>query len=160
MNSLVTSEATKKIRSDSGLWEFMDNYRLKTDECILWSRGHYVNGYGSVTYNGRKTRVHRLSLALTVGDNEKMYALHSCGNRNCYNPKHLRWGNQRENMQDKKLDGTERFGENHPVAKLKEEDVLHILSDTRTNREIADFYGVSIDNIRLIKKRRTWKHLN
>jgi hypothetical protein len=61
------------------------------DEC--WPCGtHYTRFKG--VYK------HQIACAYKHGIVDGMFALHSCDNPPCCNPKHLRWGTQQENVQD------------------------------------------------------------
>lgn len=83
-----------------------------TDECILWSFGHTLNGYGNVKFQGRTRSAHRVALILTTGiDPPDMDAAHGpCHAPSCINPRHLSWKTSQENCHDKKRDGTVRTG--------------------------------------------------
>ena len=57
---------------------------------------------------------------------------------------------------------SDKRGEKTHLAKLKNNDVLEIrrLSGIgRTNKSIAEEFGVSTDNIKCIIKRKTWRHI-
>lgn len=54
---------------------------------------------------------------------------------------------------------TGMVGQNNHSAKLAPEKVKAILSDTRTNTQIAKDYGVSRTAVYLIKTRRKWAHV-
>jgi hypothetical protein len=101
----------------------------------------------------------------------------------------LRWATCSENMQDKRQHGTaplgdrngarlypERLargakngkhtrpektprGERHGCARLTTQQVIAIRSDTRSERKIAEVYGVTRGAITGIKRRKTWGHV-
>ena len=52
-----------------------------------------------------------------------------------------------------------KCGENHPKAKLSNEDVLWIRRSNLTNKTIALMYNVSVSCIKHIKAGRSWKQL-
>jgi hypothetical protein len=51
------------------------------------------------------------------------------------------------------------YGENAGNTKLKTSDVLKIRSSLKPARELSKIFGVTDVHIRLIKRRKTWKHL-
>lgn len=70
--------------------------------CWKWLGAKDTKGYGQLRVDGRNKLATHVSLELN-GLPRPFYgafALHSCDNPECTNPKHLRWGTQKENMQD------------------------------------------------------------
>jgi len=132
---------------------------IVTEDC--WFYTGFVNqaGYGIVSIDYVRYYTHRLSLQKSLGRQiaDNMYALHSCRNRNCCNPTHLREGTPAENMLDKIKDGTSLKGELNPRAKLTLEQVVLIRNDERTCSKIATEYNVSKSLIKQIKKNKIWK---
>lgn len=75
------------------------------DDCWLWTEAVFSNGYGRFKRNYRSLRAHRVALEafkgpLPVG---KPFALHTCNERKCVNPKHLYWGDHQDNMRDRRV---------------------------------------------------------
>lgn len=130
----------------------------KGDACIEWPFSKFYYGYGSVRINGRAYGAHRAVCERAVGPapSEEHQAAHSCGNRLCCNPKHLRWATRSENMADKLIHDTHTRGERSPQTKLTREDVIAIRADARVLREIAADFGVSQQHVWLIKAGRKW----
>lgn len=63
----------------------------KTDECWDWTGGMTTAGYGLVEFNRQKWFVHRLVYHLLVGPiPEGRQIDHTCQNRHCVNPAHMR----------------------------------------------------------------------
>lgn len=132
--------------------------------CWDWAGALDGSGYGQffvteVKGSRRGVKAHRLSLEKKIGrslggsGSEKEYALHSCDNRKCVNPDHLRVGTQAENTQDM-LDRGRQF------RKLTDDEVTALKRDRQAGmlqREIAEKYGVSQSTVSEIengKKRR------
>lgn len=102
--------------------------------------------------------LHRYSYQFHVGPiPEGKLILHSCDERSCFNPEHLRPGTDQENMEDRNRKGRQAKGERQGHAKLKNADIPKIFHDKRTHVEIAKDYGVSRATIGHIKLRRSWK---
>jgi len=109
--------------------------------------------------------------------------MHTCDNRRCCNPAHLRIGTQQDNIDDMIQKGRaapseakRRLGSAHGRAKLAEADVIEIRRlassvngsqrDQDSGRfkrtsvsELAERYGVSKGLISQILKRRIWTHV-
>ena len=136
----------------------------KTSDCWNWTAYTDKNGYGRFSVvNGKPQKAHRVSYEMHNGPiPENLFVLHSCKqNRACVNPSHLRLGTQKENMQDRKKDGTgiNLRGENHPNTSLCETDVKFIrlwLKEGYTQRMIAKAFDISQVTIKNINKGITW----
>lgn len=134
-------------------------------ECITWpfasTRGHAV-----IRLNGRLRRVCRLACEEKNGPppTPRHEAAHSCGRGHlgCVNTRHLRWATKTENMADQYEHGVRAMGERHGHAKLTEQDVRSIrrLAGEMSQRQIAERYGVSRENIRAIHHRKSWGWLD
>jgi hypothetical protein len=71
-------------------------------------------------------------------------ALHSCDNRRCVNPEHLRWGTYLDNTRDAYLRGRHK-------TQLTDEDVEAIRQDRRVYREIAEQFGCTTAAVSMIR---------
>lgn len=140
---------------------FNDSLKIDTDKCIDWIYGKTRGGYGQMRIDKKSISVHREALRIHFGSptKDKPHALHSCHNTSCFNYKHLRWGDRKENMDDKIKDGTYLFGESLPISKLNAESVKFIRENKGTLRGFAKMFGVSPSTIHSARHGDTWKNI-
>jgi hypothetical protein len=109
---------------------------------------------------GHQFMVSRLVLTTFVGPcPDGMEGCHNDGNPKNNSLGNLRWDTRKANHSDKRRHGTLPLGSRLHCSKLTEAQVLVIKSRIargESNRTLADEFGVSIDTIRHIRKRRTW----
>ena len=126
------------------------------------------HGYQRVTLckNGKVyfKSIHRLVLETFVGPCPKgMEACHNDGNPANNQLNNLRWDTHKENGKDMIRHETSPKGENHGMAKLKEQDVRMIIYIYRTRefsqREIGKMFGVTHITVRNIVNKKTWKYI-
>lgn len=70
-------------------------------QCWAWkgsTKG--TTGYGYLKFQGRRRGAHVVSWMIQNGRDTSLLILHSCDNRWCVNPSHLREGTHKENTQD------------------------------------------------------------
>jgi hypothetical protein len=97
---------------------------------------------------------------------ERGGVLHSCDNPCCWNPRHLRVGDQLDNVRDMISRGRagdyRNFGSRNGRALVTEGQVVEIRARSaagESNRELANAYGQDIWNIQNIVRRKTWRHM-
>ena len=90
---------------------FMDNVVLGQG-CWEWTGPKNEHGYGRFYFEGRNQKAHRVAYQLLIGPiptyeggKDGVMILHSCDNRLCVNPLHLRLGNAADNINDAKARG-------------------------------------------------------
>jgi len=92
-----------------------------------------------------------------------MLACHYCNNPSCCNPDHLREGSLQDNMDDKVASDRQTKGETNGNSKLTVEQVIDIRNrkktETITNQQLADTYGVKKACIAKILRREKWVHV-
>lgn len=139
---------------------------FQSDECLLWPFSSIgPNGYARAELDGRAMNAHRAvcELAHGVPQDDSLVAAHSCRNRACVNPRHLRWATVSENQADRVRDNTSNRGERCAAAHLTEVDVRNIkslLAHGQKTRIVAEKFGVHDNTVRDIKFGRTWAWLN
>ncbi len=129
-----------------------------------WKRrspGKTVRGYWKVglalEHGERTVTVHRLVLECFRGYRPQGYeARHLDGNRENNWLSNLCWGTREENAADRRRHGTQ-------TAKISADDARAILqlvsSSPLSLDEIGLMYGVSSSTVRLIRRRKVWKHI-
>lgn len=130
--------------------------------CWLWDGNWTCKGYGKFGYKGGNNLAHRASYEIHVKEiPEGLWILHSCDVPCCVNPEHLFLGTQQDNVDDMERKGRGRHprGEAHGRAKLTENQVRDIRTDVRSQRFLAELYGVSPLIISLTRRRKIWKHV-
>jgi hypothetical protein len=154
MNPDLLSRLLKytKRNEETGCWEWI-GYR---DSC----------GYGMIRLNGKMKAIHRISCELHHGPIPPGHnVLHKCDVPWCWNPEHIWAGTQQENILDmyRKGRGNNFKGEDHPHARLVEEDIHEIRRkvyfERRTKVSLAKEYGVSDVTIANIAKFKKWGHV-
>lgn len=152
------------------LWRQVE--RGGPDDCWPWISKSRITGYGVLGRGGRdseKVLAHRAAWEVTHGPilegegHHGTVVLHTCDNRLCCNPVHLRLGTQADNVRDMDAKGRRvavlRFGPEHHMTKITEDDVRAIRASSERNTVLAERYGMTVAGIKTIKQRRTWKHV-
>ncbi len=104
------------------------------DGCWEWQGACHTVGYPVVPVNfGGGRYGHRAMFSAVVSPIPKgMYVLHSCDNRKCVNPEHLRLGTHLDNIKDMHSKGRQRGGsmpgEKNPFAKFTDDQITGIRS--------------------------------
>lgn len=145
-------------------WAKVD--RRGPDECWNWTAAVNDSGYGVMRpagqHSGPSLRAHRYSAELAGMDIDGSHVLHSCDNRRCVNPAHLRPGDDAENMRDAKERHRIPRGSERPEARLTEPQVRRIkqlLAHGYKHKDIAAQYGVNRATITMINTGKTWDHV-
>ena len=132
--------------------------------CWLWLGAVSNAGYGKLGLmrNGKKVTLgaHRAFYEAHVGPiPEGFVIMHSCDNKLCVNPSHLRADTQANNMKDKAVKKRSAYGQRNARSKLTDAQVLEIYSSTEHWGVFAEKYGVSYWTVRNIKAGKNWSQV-
>jgi hypothetical protein len=147
IESLISDEDSLRER-------FSDKVDTSGD-CHIWTGSiDPANGYGRISVGDFSAKAHRVSMVLEGVDISDTRVLHNCHTKACVNPDHLRCGTSSDNTADEKSKGA--FG----PAKLTFDQVEEIReryeSESVTQAELGDEYGVGQDQISRIVNRKRW----
>lgn len=181
--------ATSKAHSVKPLRDFSEKEKSKLFAMIdssagpsgCWPINKKLNthGYGQIMFSRVLYGTHRVVLHLTSPcPYADALALHSCDNRNCHNPSHLRWGTVLDNATDRESRGRRgvmdprkaRFainpeltrGAQNPMAKLSSADVGSIrrlyASGNYSQGDLRKAFNVNQSTISRIINQLRWQH--
>ena len=142
------------------------------DECWPWLMKSKLAGYGFLARGNRQGKIlaHRAAWESANGPIPKgegahgTVVMHTCDNRLCCNPAHLRLGTQADNVRDmrekgRNVDLTRRIGTDHPRAKINPEIVRAIRDRSNTVKRLNELYGVNKAMVDNVRRGRTWSHV-
>jgi hypothetical protein len=130
--------------------------------CWLWHAHVDAQGYGSFLLRPGVHAVgaHRVALSTAVGPIPAgMFVCHRCDNRACVNPDHLFLGTVSDNHADMVAKQRHAHGERQNKAKLTARLVREIRTSSEPLQSLADRLGVSISAVSLVRRGRTWRHV-
>lgn len=133
------------------------------DACWEWHGCRAPNGYGQCRFRGRNTFAHRVAYLLATGVAPgKGYVLHSCDNRTCVNPSHLRLGTHEDNMADMTSRRRQASGTRHGQARLNRGGVIMMrlaVANGATHQAVGRAFGVTKSTVGHIVRRKIWRHV-
>jgi len=138
------------------------------DECILWPYDKSSSGHGAIYIDNKRVPAHSYVLEKSgkVKPDKSLICLHDpsiCNNPSCVNPRHLRWGTHKDNVEDKSIAGTQVNGSQNYNAKLNDYTVVYIRELYRngkgTIKQLSEKFSASPNTIRSCVRGKTWKHL-
>lgn len=112
--------------------------------CWLWKGSFGPSGYGQFKAFGKMVGAHRFALELYKGPIPKgKQALHSCDNKACVNPDHLRVGTHTENMAEASSRGLMATGAGHPQfgrpnPRPKQSNIVRVLGCEFESQKAAE----------------------
>jgi hypothetical protein len=106
---------------------------------------------------------HRIAYELAYGPiADGLQVLHRCDNPPCCNPAHLFLGTIKENIHDAMAKGRFTCGVRQHNSKLTDTQVQRLRQQRALGasvQQLATQYQLSPQNVRMIVRRRTWKHV-
>lgn len=178
-----TAERWRDVPGYEGLYRISDWGRIKSlDKMVLCCHGAFRTIKGrmriphvgpqghlgiSITKNGvpKYQFIHCLVLGAFVGPKPDGMQCCHFPDRNPANNRleNLRWDTVKANAQDREKHGMGLKGEDHPISKLTEQDVVRIRhlhsSGKYTGTKLAILFGVTSTRIYQIVKREAWIHV-
>lgn len=128
ISKLRFQSKVKKI--DGGCWEWQSTL-------------FQTSGYGAFRYNNKQTLAHRTGWLFEKGVAPNGILLHSCDNKICVNPAHLKEGTQYENIHDMIAKGRRvlTFAEDNGVSKLTYAQAQELRERYKTEGKPQSFYA-------------------
>jgi len=130
--------------------------------CWLWLgliREGPRYGYGDMKMptgkrGGKARRAHRVSYEAFKGPiPEGMIVRHKCDVRCCVNPDHLVLGTHADNDADARARGRKQYrGAGNPNGKLSDADIVAIVTDPRSAREVARAWCVHESYVHTLRR--------
>lgn len=136
--------------------------RERGEQCWEWPFGFHSSGYGQLKFRDGPAKVPGVVLILDgqpKPNPPKHHALHSCDNRSCFNPAHLRWGTHQDNIDDAVRRGRMAWGERAGRSRFTDDQIRAVLRDPRRPKLVGDELGVDSAYICRIRSGDIWKHL-
>lgn len=142
----------------------MDRFWSKVDirgagECWPWQGAMRNNGYGSFWLGQNYVGAHVAAYILaTENPTDGKHVLHSCDNRGCCNPSHLRLGTPADNVKDMVERGRHR-GTNSNRLSYRVARAMRMLAadEGLSDERLADLFSTSPRQVRRIINGEYWR---
>ena len=136
-------EKVKVINNENSCWEWQGSINRK---------GYGWFGLGKRGNKKNPISAHRFSYMIHYGNiGDGILVCHSCDNPKCVRPSHLFLGSSSDNTQDMIMKGR-----NDPNRKISIEQAQEIKRSKKSNRELAEKYGVCVKTISGIRNGKSW----
>lgn len=140
-------------------WDKVD----KSGDCWEWLAHKDGSGYGKFMLDGSSRLAHRVSADLSGLSIKGVCVCHKCDNPGCVNPDHFFLGTRGDNNRDRHVKGRSSGGANNgqdnPMSKLTEEEILWIRQLGGPQRKIARCFGIAQQTVSKIRSSKTWGHI-
>lgn len=168
-------EVWKDVKNYEGIYEISNFGRVKSLERIDAAgkrrKEKYLKVYKNIdgycvvglSLDGRLkiVKVHRLVAFAFLKKSSKNIVNHKDSNRSNNNSTNLEWCTVKENVNHSFEFGKRvgLSGENHNLCKLNKSNVLSIRKSRLSAIELSEKYNVSLSNIYLVLRFKTWKNV-
>jgi hypothetical protein len=161
------AEPRKRLTPQERFWSKVDKTGGPT-ACWTWTAWRRSPaGYGRFTLAKATHQAHRVAWAWTRGLNPadmdpEVFILHSCDNKGCVNPAHLRAGTHAENLQEAAARQLLRAGPAHTAAAFTADEVRAIRArhaHGESRDVLAAEFDVSHSTMRALLKGKTYRHV-
>lgn len=136
--------------------KFIIEYNLKTkkvNSCVEWTGSIGTNGYGRISYKGKRYSTHRLSyLVFNNIDPGNLFVCHSCDNKKCINKDHLWLGTCQENLLDMKIKGRSRNQNKNKTHCKNNHEFTYLTTIFRSNKRICSICEKEYHKNKYLKK--------
>lgn len=161
VNKFLGNNQFSKLSIEDRFWQKVD--KKDDNGCWNWVGAINGNGYGCFGINKKLIGSHRFSYQIHFGEiPDGMLICHHCDNPLCINPKHLFLGTSKDNSQDAVMKGRTNHSENHPKAKLSNNDVILIrkmYTQGVPRIELSALFGVMRPEIYKLLNGQIWIHV-
>jgi len=97
----TTTASTDASAIKNRVNRFWDKIAIRKSGCWEWTGCRSRQGYGVIRFGKLLMTCHRVMATITFGVlTPKTLVIHSCDNKICVNPHHLRLGTHADNLQD------------------------------------------------------------
>ena len=133
--------------------------------CWQWIGSLHNDGYAAWNTGGRQIKVHRAAYLLFNGPIPRnRFVYHTCGNKQCVNPDHLKLVTHKELSAENRKRGQIACGERNGFSTLTIKDVRRIRrlaeSGKYSHRMIGQMVGCHQTNVTRIINRTYWGHVD
>ena len=152
-----------RVRRNWTLAQRLEFYsRRAASGCILWTGPCEVKGYGTLFWNGKNRKAHRMAWEAVNGPIPPgLCVCHRCDVPGCVNVEHLFLGTNSENSADRVAKGRQSKGrthrEAHPWTSLTDAQIAEIRAIPKWTKGVAERYGVSNSVIFRARKQKNWE---